>query len=230
MINVVNQRLISTNLMKNLRKQLIMMIEPVNYREELSHISKVLTMEVKEESTRSLLPVLYNQYTAFLRNLKDFKVDLTTILPTPEQVEKVNPSPQADEKIYTGIIDDLNTLIGKAQADAENVFDPKFTKSLTTNKAIKKSILDYHTSRVFRYFKKLEQHIQALIVLDDYPAVVFGEYHMIIKNFKEAKTENDRQEYLDELILVARSVIPLQVRKQTTVNIEQSISSPTRMS
>ena len=208
----------------------MMMSEPLSYRDELAHISKVLSKQVEEESTRRLVPVLYNQYTAFLRGLKDFKVDLTVILPSPEQVEKVNPSSTPDEKIYTGIIDDLNTLIVKAQDDADTVFDPKFTKSLTTNKAIKKSILDYHTSRVFRYFKKLEQHIQALIVLDDYPAVVFGEYHMIIKNFKEAKTENDRQEYLDELILVARSVIPLQVRKQTTVNIEQSISSPTRMS
>ena len=208
----------------------MMMSEPLSYRDELAHISKVLSKQVEEESTRRLVPVLYNQYTAFLRGLKDFKVDLTVILPSPEQVEKVNPSSTPDEKIYTGIIDDLNTLIVKAQDDADTVFDPKFTKSLTTNKAIKKSIIDYHQSRVFRYFKKLEQHIQALIVLDDYPAVVFGEYHMIIKNFKEAKTENDRQEYLDELILVARSVIPLQVRKQTTVNIEQSISSPTRMS
>ncbi len=205
------------------------MSEPVNYREELVQISRKLSREIQENSSRRLVPTLYNPYFAWMRGLKDFKVDLTVILPTPDDVEKVNPSSTPDEKIYTGIIDDLNTLIIKAQTDADTVFDPKFTKSLTTNKAIKKSIVDYHTSRVFRYFKKLEQHIQALIVLDDYPAVVFGEYHMIIKNFKEATTENDRQEYLDELILVARSVIPLQVRKQSVVNIEQSITSPTRM-
>lgn len=206
-----------------------MLVQPKLKNERLAGLAVEVRYHIYS-SLKLMYPVVYSDKMAHYRKLKDIPFDLLLKMPNVKKNQRQNYSSDSEKQtVHSGVIDALNTLIKEIQVDAKLVYNPKFTSSRKLNKLIEQDIENYHEKRVGRYFKRLQQHIEALIALDDYDIDLFGEYHMVVRQFEESQDRSFRQEYLDEMILIGLSVIPYSMKKEQTVNIEASIVSPVKM-
>ena len=208
------------------------MILEYNYTKELQECAFYARQECYDNSDNDQYPVNYDPYICWLRELKDIPMSLDQILDSTTDLENVLPEPQFNEvrqtRQDTGILDSLLQELQMIDEDIRNVHNPQYTKSLRLNNLINRQIEDYWNNRISRYATRIFQHIQALITLDSWNDVVFGNYKAVMKAFESSETNLEKQRHLDELILISRSIIPPYIKRQEVRTVESSFTSTVR--
>jgi len=193
---------------------------------ELAEISNEIRHSVYPPNQRQMLPVKPDDYIVWLRSLKDIPVGIESAI---QSITDVNDTPDTHntdaEKYDTGVIDSFNTLLLDAQKDIKSVYKPTWTNSLNLNNIIRDGIEEYFKFRMARYVQQIYQHIQILITLDNFPETNFGDYIPLVKAFESAKTDAEKQQYLDSLILIGLSNIPFELKQNKKKSITPMLSS-----
>lgn len=176
-------------------------------------------------------PVLFNPEIKFLNDIGKIDFGLDQTLPTIDEIQKASGVEKKDsDLIQSGILDDLNMAVNISNDDYNKVTYPKWTDDITLNNMIKDDIVDYYATRVYVQATQICDFIDGLIQLDRYPKEMFGAYKTL-RNFIHAT--DDRQERaraLNQLRIIARSIIPPKIKYEQVEIIEPSLLSnaPTR--
>lgn len=208
--------------------------EPYDWRLDCEQQARLARDYVYPNNQSQLLPVLPNDYLRWLRELKDIPTNIQTTQMTLEELENTFDTDSDEFKEIksqrrdTGVADSLLDEIKAINDDIRGVYHPTWTKSIRMNNQIQRDIDDYFAKRIYRYMQRIYQHIQAMIIYDDWSELSFGDYQKIVQSFEVAKSDAKRQECLDSLIMIALSNIPYEIKKKQTKNIESSLSSAIR--
>lgn len=180
----------------------------------------------------STYPVLINPEITFLNSLKDIDFGLEHTMPTIDEIQKA--SGVSEEKktvlIESGILDDLNRAVNISNDDYNKITYPKYTDDITINNMIKDDIKEYYKTRINAQATQICDYIDGLIQLDKYPKGMFGSYKRL-RNFLHATSDKfEKARALNQLRIIAKSIIPTKIKFEQVEIIEPSLlsSTPTR--
>lgn len=152
---------------------------------------------------------------------------------TPDDLKKPLEAERPTDKesaelVYTGIIEDLNTISFEAKVDRKAVHTPPITDEPSIKQSFEDNRDDYNASRLYYYAEEICQHIDGLIQLDKYPEHMFGHYRRIRKFIFREKDPIIADRLLGQLIILGRSSVPAKIRYEETESVEPTITSMAR--
>ena len=173
----------------------------------------------------STYPVLINPEIVFLNNLKNIDLGLDKSLPSIDEIQKASGATAENKStlIESGILDDLNHAVNVSNDDYLKVTYPKYTDDITINNMIREDIEDYYNIRVYAQATQICDYIDGLVMLDKYPQQMFGAYKRL-RDFVHATPDKlERVRALNQLRIIARSIIPVKTREQRVEIVEPSL-------
>jgi len=194
-------------------------------RKELETLAKMVRNSVHPIKESTILPISNDKLIRWLRGLQHIPTSLKFLAPDPETVKEGIQQMEKNPNVHeTGIIDKLCDELDKYQRDVDFVYNPVYSKSLKANNLIENRITTYFSKRIYRYVKLISDYIEGLIQYDSFPESLFGNYHVLLEDFKNASDDEERQDKLDKLVIIANSIIPAHIKSQTVNVIEPAIS------
>ena len=106
---------------------------------------------------------------------------------------------------------------------------PEWTDDIVLNKVIKDDRKDYFKNRLKTQSTDICDFIDGLIQLDKYPKKMFGMYKRLHHLVKSSHDEYEQMRALNQLRIIAVSVVPPQIKFQQMQVIEQSLMSNQRV-
>lgn len=169
-------------------------------------------------------PVLYNPEIAYLLSLKDMDFGLEQTLPTIDEIQSAKGvDTKQPELVQSGILDDLNSMVNRSQEDYENMTKSFFTDDIMIKNQREEDEEHYQSVRVFAQGTMICDYLDGLIQLDNYPKGMFADYKKT-RNFLYATKDNfARERALNQLRIIARSIIPVKTREQRVEIVEPSL-------
>ena len=174
-------------------------------------------------------PVLYNPEIKALNDLKDIDFGLDQTLPSIDEILKasgVTEQKQSD-LVQSGILDDLNQEVNISNEDYIKITYPKWTDDITLNNMIKDDIEEYYNVRVYAQATQICDYIDGLIQLDRYPKEMFGAYKRLRNFIHSTPNKFERVRGLNQLRIIAKSIIPTKIKFGEVTTIQPSIVSAT---
>lgn len=174
-------------------------------------------------------PILYNPEIKALNDLKDMDWGLDQTLPTIDEILKasgVSEEKQGD-LIQSGILDDLNQAVNISNDDYNKITYPKWTDDIVLNDMIKDDIKEYYNVRVYAQATQICDYIDGLIQLDRYPKEMFGAYKRLRNFIHSTPDKFERVRGLNQLRIIAKSIIPTKIKFGEISTIQPSIVSAT---
>lgn len=180
-------------------------------------------------------PLLYDPKIKALNDLADIDFDLTQTLPTIEEIEKAKGNEKKPDEtkeefqqklVESGILDDLNQLVNDSSEDYRSIIRPKYTDDITINNMIEDDIEEYYSKRVYAQATMICDFLDGLVQLDNYPIDMFGQYKMIHKVIVATENNDERARALNQLRIMARSIIPVHTREERVEIVEPSLITP----
>ncbi len=176
-------------------------------------------------------PILFDPQIAFLNNLKYIDFGLDQTLPTIDEIQKASGTTNKEsELIESGILDDLNHAVNVSEEDYYKVTYPSFTEDITINNMIQDDRENYFSERIYAQATQICDYIDGLIQLDRYPKDMFGKYKMLRNFIHSTDDQKERSRALNQLRIIARSIIPVKVKQERVEVIEPSLLSPSSVS
>lgn len=177
----------------------------------------------------STYPVVFDPHIKWLHDLKyvDFGLDQT--LPSIDEIQKASGATEEKqtELIQSGILDDLNRAVNISNDDYTKVTYPKYTDDITINNMIKEDIVEYYNTRVYAQATQICDYIDGLVQLDRYPQAMFGSYKRL-RDFLHATPDKfERARALNQLRIIAKSIIPTKIKFEQVEIVEPSLLSAT---
>lgn len=177
-------------------------------------------------------PVLFDPAIKQLNDLKDIDIGLDHTLPTIDEIQKASgvTEQQKPELVQSGILDDLNHIVNISGSDFDKVTYPKWTDDITLNNMIKDDIKEYYDTRVYAQATQICDCLDGLIQLDKYPKGMFGAYKRLRAFIDSTPDKHERTRALNQLRIIAKSIIPPQIKFEQVEIVEPSLLStaPTR--
>lgn len=121
-------------------------------------------------------------------------------------------------------IDDLWNLSSLVLEDCNKVLHPIFTGDIVEDALLRNDVANFYQKRIRQYASSIAVIIDALILIDNYPTLLFRNY----KTLEELvlNTAGDESAlYLRRLVSIARSAVPSEVRMVYHEVIESGITS-----
>ncbi len=180
----------------------------------------------------STYPVLFDPAIKALLDLKDIDFGLDQSLPSIDEIQEASGATEQNKSnlIESGILDDLNNSVNVSNEDYYKITYPKYTDDITINNMIREDIEEYYKTRVYAQATQICDCIDGLILLDKYPAKLFGAYKRL-RNFVHATPDRkERVRALNQLRIIAKSIIPPKIKFEQVEQVEASLgsSAPTR--
>jgi len=174
-------------------------------------------------------PILYNPEIKHLNDLKDIDFGLDQTLPSIDEILKA--SGVSEEKqgnlVQSGILDDLNQEVNISNEDYIKITYPKWTDDITLNNMIKDDIEEYYNVRVYAQATQICDYIDGLIQLDRYPKEMFGAYKRLRNFIHSTPNKFERVRGLNQLRIIAKSIIPTKIKFGEVTTVQPSIVSTT---
>lgn len=174
-------------------------------------------------------PLLFNPEIKALNDLKDIDFGLDQTLPSIDEILKasgVTEQKQSD-LVQSGILDDLNQEVNISNEDYIKITYPKWTDDITLNNMIKDDIEEYYNVRVYAQATQICDYIDGLIQLDRYPKEMFGAYKRLRNFIHSTPNKFERVRGLNQLRIIAKSIIPTKIKFGEVSTIQPSIVSAT---
>lgn len=174
-------------------------------------------------------PLLYNPEIKALNDLKDIDFGLDQTLPSIDEILKasgVTEQKQSD-LVQSGILDDLNQEVNISNEDYNKITYPKWTDDITLNNMIKDDIKEYYNVRVYAQATQICDYIDGLIQLDRYPKEMFGAYKRLRNFIHSTPNKFERVRGLNQLRIIAKSIIPTKIKFGEVTTVQPSIVSST---
>lgn len=174
---------------------------------------------------------VYDPDLAQLRSYIDKPYTIDLALTPPEISEPLDVTvtdPPQDDKIRTGILEDLNQVCNDAKADRNSVKYPPITDDPTVKNNFDENRDNYYEIRLYHHAEEICTHIDGLIQLDKYPSEIFGKYQTIREYIFKENDHSIADRLLGQLIILGRSVVPPEMKYETMETVEPTISSEIR--
>ena len=184
------------------------------------------------QSESKLYPLVYDPHIAWMLNLKNLDIGLDTALPTMDELQDLGLGGEQEKGkiIESGILDSLVALVKDSEMDYKKVMYPEWTDDIVTNKMIKDDRADYFDNRIKTQSTDILDFIDGLIKLDRYPEEMFGMYKQLHRLIEGSNNKFEMMRALNQLRIIAMSVVPPQLKFEQVQIVEQSIiSSPRTM-
>lgn len=183
-------------------------------------------------NSNEFLPVKYHPYFQWLKEMDEIsKSPLYVIPPKEETAYVLKPNPMDNNNQYhSGIIEDLNSLLNTIQDDMEKTLHSQISSSHRETRMIQRDTVDFYKRRIPMYCNRIADHIQGLIRYDNYPQNVFADYNLLVKEFQTNMTDDEKLRVLEQLKILARSIIPFSVKYQDETVVEGSSLNPNSIS
>lgn len=161
------------------------------------------------------------------RTLPDLDFGLDQTMPNIDQLEALAGTKNSSnsELIQSGILDSLNMTIKQVESDYKETIYPEYTDDIIMNKKIKERINDYYNIRVYAQATEICDHIDGLIQLDRYPKEMFGQYKTLRMLLQKVTDKQEKVRCLMQLKIIAKSIIPPEIKYETKEVIEPSLIS-----
>ncbi len=172
-----------------------------------------------------LYPVKYNKEIARLMGLKDLDYGLEQTMPTIDQLEILTGAGKGGDTglIQSGILDSLNLTVNRIEKDYEKVIYPEWTDDIVFNNKLRDGIREYYEIRIYAQATEICDHLDGLIQLDRYPKEMFGQYKTLRKLIQKVTDNTEKVRALMQLKIIAKSIIPPQIKYEKVEVIEPSI-------
>lgn len=174
-----------------------------------------------------LYPAKYDPYIAYLNNLPDIDYGLDQTMPDIDELEMLTGAKQSGntELIQSGILDSLNATVNRIEKDYDKVIYPQWTDDIVLNNKIRDDGEEYYKIRVYAQATEICDHIDGLIQLDRYPKQMFGQYKVLRNLIQHLTDKHEKVRALMQLKIIAKSIIPPQIKFETREVIEPSLIS-----
>lgn len=174
-----------------------------------------------------LYPAKYNPKIAHLLSLKDLDYGLDQTMPTIDELEILTGAGKGGDTglIQSGILDSLNMTVNRIEKDYENVIYPVWTDDIVLNNKMREGIKEYYDIRIYAQATEICDHLDGLIQLDRYPKEMFGQYKTLRKLIQNVTDDSEKVRALMQLKIIAKSIIPPQIKYEKVEVIEPSIGS-----
>lgn len=140
-----------------------------------------------------------------------------------KKIPTFKPLQQTNELPQTGILEDLNETINLALDDYRRSTIKKFSEDHATNNAMRRDADNFYERRVDYWASEISKLIEGLVKYDSYPKEIFANFQTV-KNQVDLTNGEKSAEYLRELIICAKNVIPPSIRYVPEVIIESNNS------
>ena len=176
----------------------------------------------------STYPVLYDPVIKTLLDLKDMDFGLEQTLPTIDEIQSAQgiENPQS-ELVQSGILDDLNSMVNDSQEDFINTTKSIYTDDIMIKNQMEEDEEHYYRVRVFAQATMICDYLDGLVQLDNYPKAMFGDYKRTRNVLFATKNDFERARALNQLRIIARSIIPVKTREQRVEIVEPTLLSST---
>ena len=183
-----------------------------------------------------LYPTLYDaeyaKFSSFVDYLeknpnalkKNHAKELAKKLDKEDKLMFENISENQTQSISSKNIDDLWHFSNLVLDDYNNALHPIFTGDIKGDILLQDDVQNFYQKRIKQYACIIVTIIDALILLDRYPASMFGNYK-ILEELVLNTNGVESALYLRRLISIARSAIPSEIRMAYHETIESGISS-----
>lgn len=201
--------------------------EPFDYKK---YVDFAFIKDYEEKHVLDI--VVYDPKIAEFQEMLNHPITLGLAL-LPEDLKKPLEAERPTDKesaelVYTGIIEDLNSVTIEAKLDRKAVHNPPITDEPSVRQSFEDNRDDYNASRLYYYAEEICQHIDGLIQLDKYPEHMFGQYKRIRKFLFREKNPIVADRLLGQLIILGRSSVPAKIRYEESESVEPTITSMTR--
>lgn len=136
-------------------------------------------------------------------------------------------SEEQRQLIKSGIMVGLNKAIDRADQDFEEITFVKFTGDLVTDEIIRDDQRDFYENRIKIHATRICDYIDGLIKIDKYPKQMFGEYKQIRHFIDATHNEKEKARGLNQLCILAKQMIPIDVLYPPEEVVEGSLLSAT---
>ncbi len=160
-------------------------------------------------------------------NLPNLDYGLDQTMPNIDELEALAGTKNSNnsELIQSGILDSLNMSIKQIENDYHETMYPEYTDDIIINKKIKEKIENYYKIRVYAQATEICDHIDGLIQLDRYPKEMFGQYKTLRMLLQKINDNQEKVRCLMQLKIIAKSIIPVEIKYETKEVIEPSLIS-----
>ena len=191
-------------------------------------MSEEVKTTIPEDLQVKTYPILYNPEIKALNDLKDIDWGLDQTLPTIDEILKATGVEEKQGNlVQSGILDDLNQAVNISNDDYMKVTYPKWTDDIVLNYMIEDDKKEYYKIRVKAQATQIYDYIDALIRLDRYPKEMFGEYKKVYNFIRYTPDDFERVRALNQLRIIAKSIIPTKIKFEQVTTIEPSLVSST---
>jgi len=172
-----------------------------------------------------LYPLKYDKKIAWLQNLKNLDFGLEQTMPTIDQLEILTGAGKSGDAglIQSGILDSLNITVNRIEKDYDKAIYPEWTDDIVLNNKIREGIKEYYEIRIYAQATQICDHLDGLIQLDRYPKEMFGQYKTLRKLIQKVTDDSEKIRALMQLKIIAKSIIPPQIKYEKVEVIEPSI-------
>jgi len=125
--------------------------------------------------------------------------------------------------ITSSIIDGLKSIVDFATQDHEKITRIKLTGKKRIDNMIKKDIADYYERRVQNHANEIVSYVNGLVIQDSFPIEMFSNYK-VIKQVLDLVKGIQKDKYLVDLYICAKTAIPQNVWESERVVVEPAIS------
>jgi len=191
-------------------------------------MSEEVKTTIPEDRQVKTYPILYNPEIKALNDLKDIDRGLDQTLPTIDEILKATGVEEKQgDLVQSGILDDLNQAVNISNDDYMKVTYPKWTDDIVLSYMIEDDKKEYYKIRVKAQATQICDYIDALIRLDRYPKEMFGEYKKVYNFIRYTPDDFERVRALNQLRIIAKSIIPTKIKFEQVTTIEPSLVSAT---
>ena len=191
-------------------------------------MSEEVKTTIPEDRQVKTYPILYNPEIKALNDLKDIDWGLDQTLPSIDEILKASGIEEKQgDLVQSGILDDLNQAVNISNDDYMKVTYPKWTDDIVLNYMIEDDKKEYYKIRVKAQATQICDYIDALIRLDRYPKEMFGEYKKVYNFIRYTPDDFERVRALNQLRIIAKSIIPTKIKFEQVTTIEPSLVSAT---
>lgn len=178
-----------------------------------------------------LYPLVHDKNIQRLLELKDQDFGLEQTMPTIDQLETLTGAGKTGDAglIQSGILDSLNLTVNRVEKDYEKVIYPEWTDDIVINNKIREGIKEYYDIRIYAQATEICDHLDGLIQLDRYPKEMFGQYKTLRKLIQKVSDDSEKIRALMQLKIIAKSIIPPQIKYEKVEVIEPSIGGGSMM-